>query len=357
MAWWNSAKDLYDKTGTRGGMDQIFGKGAILGSLSYNSEKDEQEAAGEREAAIKAIEDLKTPAFGEMAMKGPEYAGDVTYDPAEQQYAETSLAGPSAFNGISVDPRYRDEQMAQLAALKDLRDAGGFNMTDRANLAQIQGETDAQARGRRDALMQQYQARGMGGGGMELLAQLNANQAAQNQANMGGLNVAAQAQNRALAAGGQAADLAGNMQGSDWQQQAAAAQAADAISKFNAQNLTGTSQFNAGQGNNMGLQNASNDLRAQQGNQSTRQGVNDLGAQAYNQNQVYNNYQIPQQKYQNESGRAGMLANAYMGNAEGINANINRQAQAQGNILSGAVQMGSSAMSGKKSKKPGDEEE
>jgi hypothetical protein len=367
MGWLDDIKDMGKKyldattLGAFGGgtslgdaTDKIFGKGAILGGIGYNSQGDTEKRDRETQAAIDALTGLQTPDYGTMAMKGPDAAADVSFNPAAQQYGQVTQAGPTAFNDISVDPQYKAEQLAQLEALKELRDNGGMNMQDRANLAMIQDEQNAQARGARDATMQRLQATGRGGSGMSLLAQLDADQNAQNQAHLGGLNVAAQAQNRALAAGNSAAGLAGGMQNQEFSQAAAKAQAADAIAKMNAQNLTGMSQWNAGQGNQMGQFNASGDFNAQTANQAKNQHVNDASANAYNQNAIYNTYTIPQAKYGAEANKAGNIANAYMGKAAQTQGDIAQQSQAQGNILSGITKLGSSYMSG--SGKGGEEE-
>ncbi len=339
MAWYNSAPDLYDSLGIKKSVDTVFGEGGLLGDMSYNSKDDTAAVEEDRDAAISAIRDLTPAQYSEMDMQGPEAAADVQFRPASQQMGQAYSQGPTEMGNIQQDPAYKAEQMAQLAALKELRDNGGMNMQDKANLAAIQGEAGAQARGQRDALMQQYQARGMGGGGREMLGQMMGNQNSQNQANLADLNIAAQAQNRAMNAGNSAANLAGNMQSQDWNQQSSKAQAADAINQFNAKNLTSNSQWNAGQGNNMNQFNSQGDLSAQSTNQAKNQGVNNATATAGNQNQLYNNYLMPQQTYQNASGRAGMLSNAYSGRGQDIQGDINRQSASQAGQYKGLMDM------------------
>jgi len=317
--------------------DKVFGKGAPLEAFGYNSQGDKEKRDRENTAALDVLKGLQTPVFEQMDLQGPEAAADVTFDPATQQYGQVTAAGPSEYGNISVDPQYKAAQLAQLQALQDLQAQGGMNMQDRANLAAIEGAQGAQARGQRDAVMQNLQATGRGGSGMSLLAQLDANQNAQNQASQQGLQVAGMAQNRGMQAGQNAAQLAGGMQSQEWNQESQKAAAADAINRMNAQNLTGMSQYNAGQGNQMGEFNATGAYNAGVVNQNKNQNVNNAAANAANQSQIYNKYTMPQTQYQNEAGKAGVVAGGYGNQAATTAADIERKAQEQGTILSGIV--------------------
>ena len=331
--------------------DKVFGKGAPLEAFGYNSQGDKEKRDRENTAALDVLKGLQTPVFEQMDLQGPQAAEDVTFDPATQQYGQVTAAGPSEYGNISVDPQYKAAQLAQLQALQDLQAQGGMNMQDRANLAAIEGAQGAQARGQRDAVMQNLQATGRGGSGMSLLAQLDANQNAQNQASQQGLQVAGMAQNRGMQAGQNAAQLAGGMQSQEWNQESQKAAAADAINRMNAQNLTGMSQYNAGQGNQMGEFNATGAYNAGVVNQNKNQNVNNAAANAANQSQIYNKYTMPQTQYQNEAGKAGVVAGGYGNQAATTAADIERKAQAQGTILSGIVSTAAS-----KKGEAGDEE-
>ncbi len=176
------------------------------------------------------------------------------------------MAGPTAYGGIQTDPAGRQEQQAQMAALSNLAKNGGRSAASDSSLAQIQQNEGANARGQRDAIMQNAQARGMGGSGNSLLAQLTSSQNATNNQSAQDMQVRGQDQNAALQAGMGAAQIGGSMEAQDYGEQAQRAAAADAIAKFNAGNQGQTSVFNAGQANAMGQANAGRDQQAQEYN-------------------------------------------------------------------------------------------
>jgi hypothetical protein len=177
---------------------------------------------------------------------------------------------------ISTDPRLKQDQMASLEALRSLAASGGMNAQDTANLSKLNSDVGTADKGRRDAIVQGMHQRGQGGSGMELLAQLQSNQAATDRQAQGSLDVAGMAQDRALQAIQQGGQMAGNMQQQDFGQQAQIAQARDAISRFNTGNMNQNNQFNAGQAqqanmyNNQGAQTVSNGNVANR-NQATQQ--------------------------------------------------------------------------------------
>jgi len=180
---------------------------------------------------------------------------------------------------------------------------------DRARLAQIQAQTDTAARGQREAIQQQMQARGMSGSGMDLMAQLQGQQAASQQAHMGGLQTAADSQMRALEALYNRAGLAGSMEQADWGRQAQTAQAQDAIARMNAdfrmqhgQNRAGT--LNDAQLRNQALQQQQIDAR----NQNMM--FNQVDRQQMNNQILGQGYQDQVSKAAGMSGQLGNMAGA-----------------------------------------------
>jgi hypothetical protein len=248
----------------------------------------------------------------------------------------------TAMNDIAVDPRLKDQQLASLSALQELAEGGGMNAADQANLARIQNQVSQADRGRREAVMQGMQRRGMSGSGMDLLAQLQSSQAATDRASAEGLNVAGMAQDRALRALMEGGNLAGSIRGQDFGEQSQVAQARDAIAKFNAQNTIQNNQFNAGQGNSMAQFNAGNQLNTALANRDNRQNtakfnagqmqnanqfnvggaqsVANTGAQYQNQAAQYN-VGREQQQFQNKMAKAGGNAQAQQALAAQHNAN------------------------------------
>ena len=217
------------------------------------------------------------------------------------EQAETFLADPSAMTSISTDPALKDAQMNALKSLQDLSE-GGLSAQDQADLSRIQTQEQSKARGAREAVLQNAAERGAGGGGLELLSQMKANQDAASNASQRDLDVAGMAQQRALAALSGAGSLAGNIQNQDFNQQASVANAQDAISRFN-----------AGQRQQVGLQNTSANNSAEAANLAARQAAANSRIDAQNQTAA-SKANAAQTVYDNAvkkaSGKAGALSNA-----------------------------------------------
>ena len=257
-------------------------------------------AADHDQAAIDALNGISTPKLDPIALQQEKWLGDVdptlqtavpdvTYHGTNAQVAQAGLAGPSAYADVTGDPRLKDDQQASLGALKDLADHGGMNLTDKANLNDIQNQAATADRGRREAILQNAAQRGMGGSGSELLAQLSSSQAATNQQSKAGLDVAAQAQQRALQAMMESGNLAGSMRNQDFGEQSQIASAKDAIAKFNAGQTQNSNQYNATAGTSNDQFNAANQLRTDISNSGKNQGVIAANADATNKANYYNN--------------------------------------------------------------------
>jgi len=242
--------------------------GGLIGQ--HQSQGDKRRAEARLQQAYDQWGNLVTPSYSEIGHVNLENMDQVSG--LSPEIAELVQQGPSAMQGISLDPNMRAAQLAALDQLGDISQTG-MGDVDRARLAQIQMQTDGAAKGQREAIMQGMQARGMGGSGMELMAQLQNQQASAQQANMGGLQVAGDAQMRALDALYNRANLAGSMEQADFGRQAQTAQAQDAISRMNA-------DFRMQHGTNRA--NTLND--AQQRNQQLQQ----QQIAARNQNKLFN---------------------------------------------------------------------
>jgi hypothetical protein len=298
---------------------------SILDYFFYDPSRDEGKAKRANEEAMAGISSVQDPNYQPVEYTSPEYAGDVT--PEE---AQAYTMGSTAMEGISTDPALRGSQMSQIAALENLRDQGGMNLTDKANLQRIQNEEMGKELSQRQSIMEQARQRGTGGSGMELMALLNSNQAGTNRQSQRDLEIAGMAQDRALQAGGQAASLAGNVRGQDFSQESQIAAAKDAAAKFNASMMSGTNQFNVG-----------NQLRAAQGNQSMRQGVSNIGAENRNKQETMNKYTMPGQQFSDTMAKEQALANLKSGEANRYQTKANQgvatQGQLWGNLAGGAT--------------------
>ena len=142
------------------------------------------------------------------------------------------LQQDTQLKGLRVDPKLKAQQVDALQRLSQ-QGREGLNLEDRVALEEIQ-RAEAQAnRGQQEAILQNMEARGMGGAGAELAARLQASQSSADRASQRGLSVAAQAQQRALQAMMQSGEMAGRMGQQDYENQAQVGTAQDAINRFN----------------------------------------------------------------------------------------------------------------------------
>ncbi len=228
------------------------------------------------------------------------------------EQAQAQLAQNTAMQDISTDPRLKQAQMQALQGLQDTANNDGLSAVDRAQLEKVKSETGQQDRGQRDAILQNAHSRGVGGSGLELMAQLQSQQGSAQKASQMGFDVAAQAQQNKLAALQQAGQLGGQIRGQDFDQQAQTAQAQDAINKFNAANKQ---QVN--------LANTSATNQANATNLANKQDVANQNVGLHNQEQTANK-NLLQQDFENRYRRAG-------GQASGMQQAAGQQAaKAQG---------------------------
>jgi len=180
----------------------------------------------------------------------------------DPQLEKAILQGSTALNDISLDPSTRNAQAQALARLQGIASEGGMDSIDRARMADIMSQATGMAKGQRDAISQNLQARGMAGSGLEMVQQQMANQNAAQLANTGGLQTSADAQRRALDALMNSATLGGQMRTQDYGIASDKARAQDAINAFNTGSKQGIQERNVGRTNATALGNT--DLRNQQ---------------------------------------------------------------------------------------------
>jgi hypothetical protein len=149
---------------------------------------------------------------------------------------EIQLQG-SAFEQMKQDPSLRQAQTGALNRLEDLSRTG-MGAEERSVLNQTRNQIATDTEGKRQQIMKQMQAQGMGGSGASLIAQLQGAQAGSQQSSMEGDRLAAMASNRALDALDRSAGLAGNIDSADLTRGSAVSGAKDRfnIERFNAAN-------------------------------------------------------------------------------------------------------------------------
>lgn len=266
--------------------------------------------------------DLQTPEIDDILAQIEPLVQQGVLSPQE---AQTIMQGESAMGGITLDPELKQAQLEALSSLQDISDQGGFNLTDRANLNKIANEEAIQNRGSREAILQNANARGMGGSGLELMSQLQNQQDSATRKSARDTDVAAIAQQRALDALMQRGNLANQMETQDFNRQAQTAQANDSISRFNAQTAQEQVNLNTAAGND-----------AAEKNLAVRQGIadNNAGIKTQNNQALIN---ARQQEFENQlkkrNGQSGVAAN----NSSIQGANSDRQANATNQAIGTAA--------------------
>ena len=301
----------------------LLGGGAVLGYLGQQGAAQSQAQAMQRAQEI--INAVPLPVLKEYY---PELYKQVS-ELAPEAVQAVEL-GSSEMGKIYTDPALRQAQMNALLKMQEIGDQGGLTATDRARLAQIQGETEAALRGQQGAIQQNLAARGLSGGMSEMVQRQIASQGAANRQAQAGLDVAAQAEQRALQAIMQSGQLGGQMEQQQFGQAAQKAAAQDAIARFNAANLQ-----------NVGMTNVQARNAAQAANAQMAQQIAGQNVGLKNQAQQYN-INLPQQQYQNQLARATGQASAAQSQAQ----LAAQQAAQQQQYLGGLLQTGATLYAG-----------
>lgn len=128
------------------------------------------------------------------------------------------------------DPRLKRYQMGAIENLRNIYSQGGLDANAKARLDEIRRREDLQARGAREAIMQDSRSRGVGGG--NVLSQMLNAQASADRRSAADTQVSADAETRAIQALLNSANLSGDVRGQDFERMSAL----DAIKRFNTQN-------------------------------------------------------------------------------------------------------------------------
>jgi hypothetical protein len=293
------------------GLDTITDPLGIADAIDGYTSSGVKDKSGEYDALISDALKKYTPAqLKELKLEDPKWLQDLvapTVDAPEKLVFDPvtmEMVPDSEMKKISIDPRLREAQLGALNSLKDVSDSGGMTLRDKANLSRMQSDVAAADRGRRGAIMQNMAARGAGGSGMELVAQMQNAQAATDREAQAGLDIAAQAQERALQAIMQQGQLGGSIRGQDFGEQSQVANAQDAINRFNTGNTNQGIQFNAGRSDAAKAQSAQmmqghreaeagRAMRAGEFNAAGRQNTANMGVDYRNKATTYNTAELP----------------------------------------------------------------
>jgi len=293
----------------------------LAGGGMFAAYNQQQGANASSEAARRQMNILNSVPLPVLKEFYPELYKQVVELNPEMLAAQT--LGPSAMEQVQVSPELKQAQMNALLKLQGIGETG-MSATDQARLAQIESDVARNLKGQTGAIQQNLAARGLSGGMTELVARNIAAQEGANRQAQLGLDVKAQAEQRALDAIMQSGQLGGQMGQQQFQNAAQIAQAKDIINKFNTQNLQNVQQTNLEARN-----------QAQAANAQAKQNIASQNVGLSNQAQQYN-LALPQQQYTNQMARATGQAQALADQAR-IDA-ANRQAQNQ--MIGGLIQTG-----------------
>lgn len=302
-----------------------------MGLFSGPSDK----SSGKYQEALNVIDKVGVPGIEEQKIKLEQLVQQGVITPEEMQ---AFLQEDSGMKDIAVDPRFRQAQVGALEQLQDVASEGGLTAMDRARLADITDQENAEERGQREAIEQNARERGIGGSEFTLASKQIANQEASNRAARKGTDVAAIAEQRVLDAMQAAGQLGGNIDSAEFDQQAKVAAAQDAINQFNTANKQVVSNNNVVARNN-----------AQQINLGEKQRVADTNTGNENTNRT-RNAELIQRKFDDEMAKAGAKAGVYQnwGNAAQKNADARYGAQmgAIGTVVGTGATIGAGMMGG-----------
>lgn len=267
---------------------------------------------------LKRLDAINLPDEEKMriALESPELVGLLT---AEQ-------LGPSAMEGIQLDPRLQQAQMEALSYLKEKGQAP-IGEEERIQFDQFRRKAAGDEQARQASILQGMAQRGNLDSGAQLAAQLSSSQASTNRAAEEGDRLALAAIQAKRQAIGDRANLAGNISQQQFGQKSQIASAKDIIDRFNTQNRQSI------QGANL----------------AARQSIADRGVDTRNQQQMYN-AGLEQQRFLNEMSKAGAttgamqnLANQKFGESQAI--------QSANAAMTGAFIQGGATYMGAKSDK------
>jgi hypothetical protein len=170
-----------------------------------------------------------------------EQARDLEAEARERYYQEQLAKDPlwglqvadnSQLEGASADPYSIESQRNALRNMEGIYAGGGYTDAERAQMQMLQRDAAMGERSQRLAVMENARARGMGGGGMELMGALAAQQGGANRANDYANQTAVAAQQRMMQALQNSGQMAGQMRTQSFGEDAARRAAADAWNQY-----------------------------------------------------------------------------------------------------------------------------
>jgi len=291
--------------------------------------------AGNREAKksrqvlrenIARTDAIKIPELEKLFLDQLSSAGELT-----PELEQAVLQQASAMEGVSTDPRLKTQQMSALEQLAGIAETG-MSPADQAAFELARRNSAQEEQARQGQILQEMQARGQGGSGIELISRLKSNQSAADRLQEAQLQQAQAQQQARMQALGQVGNLSSQVREQDFGEQARIAQATDMINQFNAQNQQGVQSRNVGSKN-----------QAQMANLQNQQNILNQNVGLRNQQQQFNKG-LTQQQFNNEmakqaarSGQVANLSNSYAQSAANA-------AATEGGLINTAIGLGATAL-------------
>jgi hypothetical protein len=287
------------------------GLGAMTGSATRKARVALENTIAEY---MSQLQNLDMPRYEDLKLSLQRYANGEPLT-VEQMQALQEL--DSEVSKIAYDKTAKQTQLDALAALR-ARSRGGLTMQDKADLMNAQREIDRQQSGVQKSIIQNMQARGVGGSGMELAARMGANQQGVQQASQNAMNVAANAQNRALSALRESASLGRQIGQDQLNLDESKARALDEMRRRNIERQQQAMQFNV-----------TNKNQANLANWNRVNTVSDKNVDTSNEEQIANKQKL-MEDYYNQVNR---LKGIYGGKVENAQNTYKRKAGEQAGYM------------------------
>ena len=179
--------------------------GGVFGLIG--SSGDRQKALDANQQAVQQWLNVNIPDPAQQKVVLQKFVQTGQLDPKLQQ--AVSQQG-TELSKIQTDPSLKGAQLQALSSLQDIGNHGGMDLQSQEAVQQAQNDTNAQARGRSEAVADNFARRGISGSGLEMAAQLQGAQDANNRTSNAQMQAATDARSRALQAIQGSGNLAGN---------------------------------------------------------------------------------------------------------------------------------------------------
>jgi len=273
----------------------------ILGSEAAAGAKKNSE--NDMKAALAAYTNINLPDIEKMRLALEQYQSQGNLTPSTET---TQQLGDTALQNVNLDPKYNEATMSALAKMSQVAEQG-LPDVDRAQLQSMLNQSNQQNTSNQKAILENRAARGMGGSGDELAAQLASAQGSSNQASEQALQLASIAAQRKLDASDRAGSLGNTLQQADYGRQKDLYGKQDAIAEFNANQRTNSQMRNVDRGN-----------RAQEINLAANQNLSNKNVDTRNDQQKFNKG-LEQNNFDNAIKKAGGVSAGYQ-NMANLNA-------------------------------------